>query len=192
MPRPIKRLKLDTNKVTDTEFAKAVSEQPVIEGPQSALFRQSRVLGVVTDSIPVSVNRLGAEHFVTASVGNSFIVYDVDHLHVAYMSPALSGTISCLLSIGDGTITATGNTINIWNKMVKVASLHGHKAPITTLETLGGAYLLSVDDLGAVLVWELPRLARDTKPLASPLTPTLSLPVRFQVTRAIAVPTYVN
>ena len=190
--RPSKKLKLDISPVSTGEFAKIVEDEPLSDIPQSALFRAAKTLGVVTDSIPVSVNRQGTEHFVTASAGNSFLVYDVEHMHVAYMSPPLHGNISCLLSVGDGAITAIGNDIQIWNKMIQVASLQAHKAPITMLETLGGVYLLSVDENATAIVWELPNLTRDTKPLSTPLLPSVTLAVGFQVTRAVSIPTYVN
>ena len=189
--RPLKKLKLSKPSISPEVFAKSVEEKPLADSSESALFRASKTLGVVTDSIAVSVKRQGSEHFVTASAGNSFLVYDTENLQVSYMSPPLSAPIAAIMSIGEGTITACGESIQIWNKMVPLASLEGHSSTVRFLSTVGDSLLLSVSD-SECLVWELPRIDRSTKPLAGKLMPETRFSTNFHVTAVTAVPTYLN
>ena len=189
--RPMKRLKFSKAPVSETSFVKALETQPLNPSPESALFKAAKTLGVVTTSVPVSISRLGTEHFITASVGTSFLVYDTEHLHVTYMSTPLSAPISALLSVGEGTLTAAGNKLQLWNKMVQVASLEGHTSDVHVMETVGGAILITASS-SELCVWDLPRVGRDSKPLADPLIPSLKLDFGFKVTAIASIPTYVN
>jgi U3 small nucleolar RNA-associated protein 21 len=158
---------------------------------QSAILRPTATNGVVSSGPKVSVVRLGSEHFATAPVGNSFHIYDCENLQLQYLSRPLLGKVSCALSICEFTVAAVGSDLFIFHKMVLLAKLAGHTCPVAELVNIETDYLIS-RSATEVLVWQLPELTRDMKPITLPVTPLSTLPVSFAVHAMMHVPGYAN
>ena len=158
---------------------------------QSAVLKPSATLGVVARGPKVSMVRLGSEHFVTASVGCSFHIYDCSDLQLQYLSRPLSREIGCVLAIGECSAVTQGSEILLFHKMTVLAALKGHTAPVEHLANLGDSFLVSVAG-SEVFVWQLPNLSRQMHALTKPLTPVRKLSLTFKVSTLAPIPTYVN
>ena len=158
---------------------------------QSAVIKPVATLGIVTTGSKVSITRLGTEHFITASVGPAFHIYDCDDLQLQYLSRPLPSQIGAVLGVKDCSIISTNEHIYVFHKMTQLAYLKGHTERIHTLQNLGDSFMVSVSK-SEVLVWQLPNVSKQMHPLAEPLSPVRRLKIDFEVTSAISIPTYVN
>jgi U3 small nucleolar RNA-associated protein 21 len=158
---------------------------------QSSVIKPISTLGVVVRRPPVSMVRLGSEHFVTASVGSSFQVYNTDDLHLQYLSRPLGGEIGSIVSVGECTVVSVGSRILAFHKMLQLAEFIGHSDTVTTMRNLGDSFLISASK-SEVFVWNLPNLTKQTQPLSKPVEPKAHIPVEFRVTAIIPIPTYIN
>jgi len=121
---------------------------------ESALFRPVRAIGVVTDSLPISVQTLGDASFVTTSVGRGFQVFEGEKLRLAYIGPRLNEKIRALINVGETTITSLKSDIVVWHKLTEIGRFRGHRGSATVLCVIGAGFLVSA--AGAdVLVWQL-------------------------------------
>lgn len=81
-----------------------------------SLFTEYRALGVVSDSNPFHLQKLGNNTFITSSVGRSFHVYDAEHIRlVAVGNPSLH-RISALFAVGQNTIASCHNQLALWHR----------------------------------------------------------------------------
>lgn len=160
---------------------------------QSAVIKPSATLGVVNAGLKVSICRLGSEHFLTASVGSSFHIYDCDDLQLQYLSRPLKGPISAVLSVGEFTIVSVEAELLIFHKMVVVATLEGHTSRVEHMSSIGDSLLVSVGG-AEVFVWQLPKLSKKWSGEQDQISlkPLRELKVGFAVSGLISVPTYVN
>ena len=158
---------------------------------QSAVLKPTSTIGVISKGPRVSLTRLGSEHFITASVGRSFHVYDCEDLQLAYLSRTLPGEIGAVLGFRESSIVSVGSHIMIFHKMKELAQLVGHTEDVVSLVSLGDSFLVSVSK-SEVLVWQLPNVTRQMDPISEPLAPVRKLDIGFSVSSVISVPTYVN
>ena len=96
----------------------------------SQCFEPYRAIGLVTDSVcvaarvprqqrrgaphrrrrrsPFALQKRGREHFVSASIGHAFQIYDAAHLHTRFVSGLHAARIAALATRGDCTFVAAG------------------------------------------------------------------------------------
>lgn len=78
----------------------------------STLFRPYRCIGYVTDAVPVSLNKLGQNNFVTVSVGKAFQVYNVSLLSTV---PSSCSQYSLLTSIARSiSVSSATSSVLFW------------------------------------------------------------------------------
>lgn len=135
--------------------------------------------------------RLGSEHFVTASVGSSFHVYDCNDLQLQYLSRPLSAEIGCVLGLGECTAVTQASDILLFHKMTVLAELKGHTLSVEHLANLGDSFLVSVAG-SEVFVWQLPNISKQMHALTKPVAPVRQLAITFKVAALTSIPTYVN
>eukprot|EP00933_Yihiella_yeosuensis_P038438 TRINITY_DN32370_c0_g1_i1.p1 TRINITY_DN32370_c0_g1~~TRINITY_DN32370_c0_g1_i1.p1 ORF type:complete len:1041 (+),score=177.94 TRINITY_DN32370_c0_g1_i1:85-3207(+) len=121
---------------------------------ESALFRPVRAIGVVTDSLPLALQKLGDATFCTASIGRGFQVFECDKLRLAYIGPRLNEKIRAHTTVGDTVITALKKDIVVWHKLTEIGRFCGHRGSATVLCPIGSGFLLSASSEEA-LVWQL-------------------------------------
>ncbi|KAK3017295.1 hypothetical protein RJ639_006399 [Escallonia herrerae] len=102
------------------------------------IFEPFRAIGYITSSVPLSVQRLGTETFVTVSVGKSWQIYNCAKLNLvlvgyllgalgslvcgfpAFRGPQLPKKIRALASYRDYTFAAYGNNIGVFKRAHQV------------------------------------------------------------------------
>eukprot|EP00930_Biecheleria_cincta_P003547 TRINITY_DN104487_c0_g1_i1.p1 TRINITY_DN104487_c0_g1~~TRINITY_DN104487_c0_g1_i1.p1 ORF type:complete len:1043 (+),score=177.02 TRINITY_DN104487_c0_g1_i1:67-3129(+) len=126
----------------------------VLKVRESALFRPVRAIGVVTDSLPLSVQTINDASFVTASVGRGFQVFECEKLRLAYIGPRLNEKVRAVINVGDTTITALKLDIVVWHKLTELGRFRGHRSSATALCAIGSSLLVSAAG-SEVLVWQL-------------------------------------
>ena len=122
----------------------------------SRLLSPHRVLGVVSDDVPMDVKTLGDEGFVTVSIGHAFQVFKVEHLRVVSVSQPMPRRITALASRAEQTYVACGSSIAVWDRMKHLATLGSHPGQVVSMLVLGD-YLLSTCDAGCLKVWLVKR-----------------------------------
>lgn len=84
----------------------------------SLLFDAYRTIGLVCDDVPFAVHRNGSQRYLTASIGRSFVVYDLDKLIVKMASaPRISNnkrSIGAIAAIGEKTYLTCGSDVTEW------------------------------------------------------------------------------
>lgn len=117
------------------------------------MFEPFRALGYITDATPFSVQRRGAENFVTVSVGNSFQVLNCAKLTLVLVGPQLPKRIQALVSLRDFTYVASGFDIVVFKRAHQVARWSAHTSKVTLLLEFG-QQILSIDAGGRLCVWK--------------------------------------
>ncbi|CAA7054416.1 unnamed protein product [Microthlaspi erraticum] len=117
------------------------------------IFEPLRAIGCITSTVPISVQRLGMETFVTVSVGKAFQIYDCARLTLVNISPQLPKKIRALASFRDYTFAAFGNQIAVFRRAHQVATWSKHVAKVDKL-LLFGEHVLSLDVEGNMFMWE--------------------------------------
>ena len=117
----------------------------------SRLLRPHRVLGVVSEDVPFSLNTLGDESFVTTSIGNQFQVFKVSNLRVSAVSQPMAHPITAIASRGETTFVACSRTISVFDRMRQVATLGHHPGSVVQLLVLG-EHLVSLCEAGCLRV----------------------------------------
>ncbi|GLI63849.1 hypothetical protein VaNZ11_006952 [Volvox africanus] len=123
------------------------------------LFKPFRALGYITDNVPLAVNRLGKETFVTVSVGKAWQVYNCTKLSLSLVGPQLSGDIRGLACASDLTFAAVGSDIVECKRLHRSGVYRGaHAGHVRQLLVLG-RLLLSLDGVSEkdsrLVVWEI-------------------------------------
>ncbi|CAD7957554.1 unnamed protein product [Amoebophrya sp. A120] len=126
-----------------SEASRPGNKRPVsnaLEVPTSVLFRPTRTVGVVTDRIPFSLQKLGNNDFLTVGSHNSYQVYDCDTLRLSYLSPEFNEKVRAVCTIGETTLTAFAEEVVIWKKQVEIGRLQ--QCPnVRNMLNIGGQYV---------------------------------------------------
>jgi U3 small nucleolar RNA-associated protein 21 len=110
----------------------------------SSLYSPYRAIGYVCDSNAFSVNRLGEEIFVTASIGRCFQIFRLNKLVSCLVSKSAPGTISALQAIGHETYVAVDKEIVVYDRANIVRKYVSHECKIGGLLSVGNV-LVSFD-----------------------------------------------
>ncbi|KAF7806839.1 WD repeat-containing protein 36 [Senna tora] len=116
------------------------------------IFEPYRAIGYITSSVPISIQRLGTETFVTVSVGKAFQIYNCAKLNLILVGPQLPKKIRALASYREYTFAAYGNDIAVFKRAHQVATWSRHNARVNVL-LLFGEHILSVDAHGNMFIW---------------------------------------
>ncbi|XP_054800257.1 uncharacterized protein LOC129304574 [Prosopis cineraria] len=111
-----------------------------------------RAIGYITSSVPISVQRLGTETFVTVSVGKAFQIYNCAKLNLVLVGPQLPKKIRALASYREYTFAAYGSDIAVFKRAHQVATWSKHNAKVNFLR-LFGEHIISVDAHGDMFMW---------------------------------------
>ncbi len=123
----------------------------------SDLFQSYRAIGHITDSTPFHLKKLGADHFITCSIGKAWQIFNCDKLRLALVAPAREHRIAAIASVKDFTYTAAAHQIIVWKRTVEVARLSAHRTPVYILSVFGN-FLLSLDESQLLIIWDLSTL----------------------------------
>ena len=103
--------------------------------------------GLASDGVPMAVEQLGVDTFVTTAVGRSFQVFSEQKLRLAFVGPQLPRAITALCTSGERTIVASGTTVLIYRRADLELSLEGeHSARVRHLLVLGETLLTVCED----------------------------------------------
>lgn len=119
------------------------------------MFQLSQVVGTITTHVPPSLYHLGAECYVAASLGRSFVIYNTDSLSPFIFSPELPGTISAIIGYEETTLVAyeSSTTLQFFVRGTLVSELSDLPAPPRFLEM--GRYVLAYTTSGDYTVYDL-------------------------------------
>lgn len=150
------------------------------------IFEPFRAIGYITSSVPISVQRLGTETFVTVSVGKAWQIYNCAKLNLVLVGPQLPKKIRALASYRDYTFAAYGNKIAVFKRAHQVATWSSHKAKVNLLY-LFGDHILSVDVDRHLFVWAFKGLEQNLEPISH-----IILEGKFSPTCIVHPNTYLN
>jgi U3 small nucleolar RNA-associated protein 21 len=157
--------------------------------PAGAFLTPFRAAGLVTDSTPAVVKRLGSETFVVTSTGRSFQIYSCANLRLRFVGPPLPGRVRVLEANGDDTLVAVGCDVHVVRRAEVVRVLSGHAQSIRHLAWLG-ELLVSVCAGRRLNGWQLRGKGADAA-AAEPFL-TLQLPADLSPSALLHPATYVN
>jgi len=120
----------------------------------SNIFQELRTIGRICNSVPFDFAQRGAEGFLTATIGKSWLVYECRKLVVQFVGPSLPDVINAICTCAGRIYCATGKTITVCNRTELLGSLRHHKGTITHLEPLGNEYFMSMGKDNTFCVWE--------------------------------------
>ncbi|XP_057730966.1 uncharacterized protein LOC130946304 [Arachis stenosperma] len=116
------------------------------------IFEPFRAIGCITSGVPVSVQRLGTETFVTVSVGKAFQIFNCAKLNLVLVGPHLPKKITALASFKEFTFVAYGHDIAVFKRAHQVATWSKHSEKVKLL-LLFGDHVISVDIRGNMFLW---------------------------------------
>uniref|UniRef100_A0A1A8BDK5 WD repeat domain 36 n=1 Tax=Nothobranchius kadleci TaxID=1051664 RepID=A0A1A8BDK5_NOTKA len=126
-------------------------------GGGSCLFSGFRVVGLYSDHVPHAIryHLKHREFYVVTSVGRSFHTFNVSRLGIVSVSNSLKDDISCLAADRMLVFAASGRTVYAFarNKEVVIQYV-GHKQNVCLLLPMGDQ-LISSDNSGDVIVWDV-------------------------------------
>jgi U3 small nucleolar RNA-associated protein 21 len=125
----------------------------------SLLFSPYRAVGFVCDETPAHFKRMGSERFVTVAIGKAWQTFNLDKLRLVQVSPPRAQPVRAVASFRDVTFTAHGAQVVVWRRTREEAALQGHEAAVRLLSLFGDT-LLSLDEEGRLLVWNVRTLER--------------------------------
>lgn len=125
--------------------------------PPSRIFKGHRVLGFVSNHVPLTVRYIQRrkENLVVTVVGKSFHTYGCSKLRLLSISNPHPEDINCLTSDAYLIFTACHNTIRAWRRGIELKHTYvGHNESVHLMVPLG-PYLLSVDASNILKVWNI-------------------------------------
>lgn len=128
------------------------------------IFEPFRAIGYITSNVPISVQRLGTETFVTVSIGKAFQIYNCAKLNLVLVGPQLPKKIRALASYRDYTFAAYGSDIAVVKRTHQVATWSKHSAKVNHL-LLFGDHILSVDVEGNIYTWNFKGIYENVAPV---------------------------
>lgn len=129
------------------------------------IFEPFRAIGYITSSVPLSVQRLGTETFVTVSVGKAWQIYNCAKLNLVLVGPQLPKKIRALASFRDYTFAAYENKIAVFKRAHQVATWSSHSAKVNLLY-LFGDHILSVDADRHLFIWAFKGIEQNLEPIS--------------------------
>jgi U3 small nucleolar RNA-associated protein 21 len=120
------------------------------------LLEPFRALGVVIDDSPIVFYKRATERFMLASNGNSFLLYNLEHLRLERISPPLPNRISALAIYKNKVFTATGGGVLLWDKIhiVKEYTYESNGSEVVGL-TVFDNLLLALNDKGDLVIFDI-------------------------------------
>ncbi|PIN27151.1 WD repeat protein [Handroanthus impetiginosus] len=128
------------------------------------IFEPFRAIGYITTNVPLSVQRLGTETFVTVSVGKAFQIYNCAKLNLVLVGQQLPKKIRALASYRDYTFAAYGQNIAVFKRAHLVATWVSHRAKVNHL-LLFGENILSTDVKGNIYIWAFKGVSQNLSPV---------------------------
>ncbi|XP_077500929.1 LOW QUALITY PROTEIN: WD repeat-containing protein 36 [Amblyomma americanum] len=123
----------------------------------SRIFQGYRALGYVCNHVPFVLRYINRrkEHLVITSIGRCFHTYGGTKLELLTASQAHNDEIGCIAGDSRLVYTASGNTIYSWLRGSELQNtFSGHEHKVKLLLPFGN-HLISVDESGRVIVWEI-------------------------------------
>uniref|UniRef100_A0A224ZBY7 WD-repeat protein n=1 Tax=Rhipicephalus zambeziensis TaxID=60191 RepID=A0A224ZBY7_9ACAR len=123
----------------------------------SRIFQGYRALGYVCNHVPFVLRYINRrkEHLVITSIGRCFHTYGGTKLDLLTASQAHDDEISCIAGDSRLVYTASGKTIYSWLRGSELQNtFNGHEHEVKLLLPFGN-HLVSVDESGRVIVWEI-------------------------------------
>jgi len=149
----------------------------------SRIFSVFRAAGFISNHVPLVLQAKGSDHFVTTAVGKTFHIYNCSKLNLVCVGEIQEENIDLLSSHGDFTLTASKETIRLWNRGTFVKQYDQHNAEIHFMLPFG-EHMISGDDENVVKVWNV-------NSLETYLTLQFSKE-SFNITTALHPSTYLN
>ncbi|KAK4273647.1 hypothetical protein QN277_016997 [Acacia crassicarpa] len=150
------------------------------------IFEPCRSIGYITSNVPMSVQRLGTETFVTVSVGKAFQIYNCAKLNLVLIGPQLPKKIRALASYREFTFAAYGSDIAVFKRAHQVATWSNHNAKVSFL-LMFGEHIISVDAHGHMFVWAFKGIDQNLAPFGH-----MKLDDKFFVSCIMHPDTYLN
>lgn len=123
----------------------------------SRIFQGYRALGYVCNHVPFVLRYINRrkEHLVITSIGRCFHTYGGTKLDLLTASQAHDDEISCIAGDSRLVYTASGKTIYSWLRGSELQNtFSGHEHEVKLLLPFAN-HLISVDESGRVIVWEI-------------------------------------
>lgn len=123
----------------------------------SRIFQGYRALGYVCNHVPFVLRYINRrkEHLVITSIGRCFHTYGGTKLDLLTASQAHDDEISCIAGDSRLVYTASGKSIYSWLRGSELQNtFNGHEHEVKLLLPFGH-HLVSVDESGRVIVWEI-------------------------------------
>lgn len=123
----------------------------------SRIFQGYRALGYVCNHVPFILRYINRrkEHLVITSIGRCFHTYGGTKLDLLTASQAHDDEISCIAGDSRLVYTASGKSIYSWLRGSELQNtFNGHEHEVKLLLPFGH-HLVSVDESGRVIVWEI-------------------------------------
>ncbi|CAI5756617.1 unnamed protein product [Candida verbasci] len=159
----------------------------------SKIFNPFRVLGNVTDSTPFSIGNLGSTFYAVTSIGKSFQIYDLNTLHLLFVSQTQTPSkITCLNAHFHYVYAAYSNKIGIYKR--------GRLEHTLTCETQGnishmivfGEYLIATCTLGNIFVFRKIEGMKYPTELYTVIKVVKNVDINGEIVGLIHPPTYLN
>ncbi|CAG0883822.1 unnamed protein product [Cyprideis torosa] len=123
------------------------------------------------------------EFMVSTVVGNTLLTYGSSNLRLLSVSPPVEEPITCLATDDFFEFTASGKEIYAWKKGTDIQYRMKCESSVKLLMTFG-KHLLSVEEMGTLLVWDV---ASEAVYLELEFTPT-----QFRISALVHPETYLN
>ncbi|EEC05019.1 WD-repeat protein, putative [Ixodes scapularis] len=124
----------------------------------SRIFQGYRALGYVCNHVPFILRYIQRrkEHLVITSIGRSFHTYGVNDVTVVVSICSVhEDEITCIAGDARLVYTSCGNTIYSWRRGSELQRTYERHESKVTLLLPFGKHLVSVDEAGHVIVWEI-------------------------------------
>ncbi|KAI8826544.1 WD40-repeat-containing domain protein [Fimicolochytrium jonesii] len=149
----------------------------------SALYQPFRAIGYVCADVPLNVQARGNVHALTASVGNSFHIYDGEKLKLLFTGPQNAGPVTAVAAFKDRIFSACSNVISVAERGKEIARWEANAAcKIFSLLVFGNLILALCDD-NVLRIWD-----HSTGEYYN----ELSFPDSFRVSAVLHPSTYLN
>lgn len=185
MVEPVEKRRKVVESTTVSENKKKVARP-------SKIFSPFRVLGNVSNEIPLAIGTLGSTFYSVTSVGRSFQIYDVATLHLLFVSQSQTPSkITCLAAHFHYVFAAYANCIGIYKRGRLEHTLECPTDGTITHMLPFGEYLVATSSSGEIFIYKKPAGSK----IASELYTTLSqinTQIDGNIVGLIHPPTYLN
>eukprot|EP00768_Dysnectes_brevis_P001890 gnl/Dysnectes_brevis/1546_a1754_1396.p1 GENE.gnl/Dysnectes_brevis/1546_a1754_1396~~gnl/Dysnectes_brevis/1546_a1754_1396.p1 ORF type:complete len:929 (-),score=302.98 gnl/Dysnectes_brevis/1546_a1754_1396:22-2808(-) len=116
------------------------------------LYKHMRVLGVVSNDVPVAWERRGRDYFAAVSTGHAFNIYNMDKIRLILIGPQLDHKITRLALFRSFTYVATGSVLHIFKRGILHETLAPFPSLITAIEVVDQTVFVASAD-GHMQIW---------------------------------------